>query len=149
MNCVFSPDPEAIAEVEGDPQARFVEAVKASLAEWELWREEHDKPLAGPIEYSFVVHRPERNYGEQMHAHLILPAATENAMDGGLAPLYNNREHVDAFKEIVYRQLDRVYGVDREQEQPEQEHGDERRPGISFGEREIPFHETLDTEVEE
>ena len=85
------------------------------MAEWQAWRDEHDKPLAGPIEYSFVVHRPERNYGEQMHAHLILPAATENAMNGDLAPLYNNRPQVDAFKEIVYRQLDRAFGLEREQ----------------------------------
>jgi hypothetical protein len=116
---VVSPDPEAIADVEGDPQARFVEAVKASMVEWQTWRDEHDKPLAGPIEYSFVVHRPERNYGEQMHAHLILAPATENAMNGDLSPLYNNRVHVDAFKEIVYRQLDRAYGLDLAPERPE------------------------------
>ena len=140
---VISPDPEAIAGVEGDPQARFVEAVKASMAEWQAWRDEHDKPLAGPIEYSFVVHRPERNYGEQMHAHLILPAATENAMNGDLAPLYNNRPQVDAFKEIVYRQLDRAYGLDREQERelPAVELQVADR-GFSGRDRaEIPFHE--------
>jgi hypothetical protein len=143
---VISPDPEAIAEVEGDPQARFVEAVKASMAEWQAWRDEHDKPLAGPIEYSFVVHRPERNYGEQMHAHLILPAATENAMNGDLAPLYNNRPQVDAFKEIVYRQLDRVYGLDREQELPAVELQIAGR-GISGRDRaEIPFHEPAQPE---
>jgi len=89
------------------------------MAEWQTWRDEHDKPLAGPIEYSFVVHRPERNYGEQMHAHMILPAATENAMSGDLTPLYNNREHVEALKEIAYRQLDRAYGLDREQQRAE------------------------------
>jgi len=33
----------------------------------------------------------------------------------------NNRPQVDAFKEIVYRQLDRVYGLDREQELPDVE----------------------------
>ncbi len=138
---VISPDPEAIAQVEGDPQARFVEAIQASLAEWQTWREEHDKPLAGPIEYSFVVHRPERNYGEQMHAHLILPAATENAMNGDLAPLYNNRSHVDALKEIVYRQLDRVYDLDREREKPEIRLERELEPGPGLADREIPFHE--------
>ena len=138
---VISPDPEAIAGVEGDPQARFVEAIKASMAEWEAWREEYDKPLAGPIEYSFVVHRPERNYGEQMHAHLILPAATENAMNGDLTPLYNNREHVDAFKDIVYRQLDRVYDLDREQEKPEIKLEAELEPELGLADREIPFHE--------
>ena len=80
---VISPDPEAMAQVEGDPQARFVEAVKATIDEWEEWRQAHDdRPQAGPIEYSFVVHRPERNYGEQMHAHLILAAATENPVTG-------------------------------------------------------------------
>jgi hypothetical protein len=138
---VISPDPEAIAEVEGDPQARFVEAIRASMAEWQTWREEHDKPLAGPIEYSFVVHRPERNYGEQMHAHLILPAATENAMNGDLTPLYNNRTHVDAFKEIVYRQLDRVYDLDRQQEKLEIKLERGLEPGLGIADREIPFHE--------
>ena len=138
---VISPDPEAIAQVDGDPQARFVEAVRASMAEWQAWREEHDKPLAGPIEYSFVVHRPERNYGEQMHAHLILPAATENSMNGDLTPLYNNRTQIDALKEIVYRQLDRVYDLDREQERPEIKLEGELQPALGFADREIPFHE--------
>jgi hypothetical protein len=138
---VISPDPETIAQVEGDPHARFVEAIKASISEWEEWREEHDKPVAGPIEYSFVVHRPERHYGEQMHAHLILPAATENAMNGDLTPLYNNRPHVDAFKEIVYRQLDRVYDLDREQEKPEIRLEGALEPELGFADREIPFHE--------
>jgi hypothetical protein len=139
---VISPEPDAIAQIEGDPHARFVEAINTAMTEWEQWREEHDKPLAGPIEYSFVVHRPERHYGEQMHAHLILPAATENAMSGDLTPLYNNRVHVDAFKEIVYRQLDRVYGLEREQ--AEREPGLEPEPGINMPDREIefvPFHE--------
>ena len=147
---VISPDPEEIAKAEGDPQARFVEAVKASMAEWQAWRDEHDKPLAGPIEYSFVVHRPERSYGEQMHAHLILPAATENAMNGDLAPLYNNRPQVDAFKEIVYRQLDRAYGLDREQERelPDVELQVAAR-GFSGRDRaEIPFHEPGQPEEE-
>ena len=143
---VISPDPEAIAEVEGDPHARFVQAIKASMAEWEAWREEHDKPLAGPIEYSFVVHRPERHYGEQMHAHLILPAATENAMNEDVTPLYNNRPHVDAFKEIVYRQLDRVYDLDREQEKPEIKLEGELEPELRFADREIPFHEAPQVE---
>jgi hypothetical protein len=144
---VISPDPEAIAawrgsqDVEDDPQAHFVEAVKASMAEWEMWREKNGKPQAGPIEYSFVVHRPERNYGEQMHAHLILPATTENAMNGDLTPLYNNRLHVDAFKEIVYRQLDRVYELDQEQAVPEIELEQTLETGLEFAEREIPFHE--------
>ena len=137
---IISPDPAAIAawrsgqDTDDDPQARFVEAVKATMTEWETWRDEHDKPLAGPLEYAFVVHRPERNYGEQMHAHLILPAATENAMNGDLVPLYNNRPHIEAFKEIVYRQLDRVYGRDREQEK-------DLEPELGFAGREIPFHE--------
>ena len=144
---VISPDPEAIATwrsrqaVDGDPHARFVEAIKASMSEWEAWREEHDKPLAGPIEYSFVVHRPERNYGEQMHAHLILPAATENAMNGDLTPLYNNRPHVEAFKEIVYHQLDRVYDLDREQKEPELKLEMELEPVLELADREIPFHD--------
>ena len=142
---VISPDPEAIAEIEGDPQARFVEAIRASMAEWQTWRDEHDKPLAGPIEYSFVVHRPERNYGEQMHAHLILPAATENAMNGDLTPLYNNRAQIDALKEIVYRQLDRAYDLDLEREKPEIRPeirlDPELEPGIDLVDRDIPFHE--------
>jgi hypothetical protein len=142
---VISPDPEAIAHVEGDPHARFVEAIKASVAHWQTWREEHDKPLAGPIEYAFVVHRPERNYGEQMHAHLILPAATENAMNGDLTPLYNNREHVDALKEIVYRQLDRAYGLDREQQKAEIELETRQEPDFAFPDRDIPFHEARHT----
>ena len=145
---VISPDPEEIAKAEGDPQARFVEAVKASIAEWQAWRDEHDKPLAGPIEYSFVVHRPERNYGEQMHAHLILPAATENAMNGDLAPLYNNRPQVDAFKEIVYRQLDRVYGLDRERELPDVELQIAGREISGRDRAEIPFHEPGQPEEE-
>ena len=139
---VISPDPEAIAEIEGDPQGRFVEAIRASMAEWQAWREENDKPLAGPIEYTFVVHRPERNYGEQMHAHLILPAATENAMSGDLTPLYNNRTHIDALKEIVYRQLDRVYDLDQEREKPEIKLEMKLEPKIDFPDRDIPFHES-------
>ena len=137
---IISPDPAAIAawreeqERDADPQARFVAAIKASLAEWQAWREEHDKPLAGPLEYAFVVHRPERNYGQQMHAHLILPAATENAMNGDLLPLYNNRPHIEAFKEIVSRQLDRAYDLDREPEK-------DLEPEPGFAGREIPFHE--------
>jgi hypothetical protein len=144
---VISPDPEAIAEIEGDPHARFVEAIKASMSEWEAWREEHDKPLSGPIEYSFVVHRPERHYGEQMHAHLILPSATEDAMNGDLTPLYNNRVQIDAFKEIVYHQLDRVYGLDREHAGPELEPEMElesvleAESVLEFTDREIPFHD--------
>ena len=119
---IISPDPEAVARVEGDPQARFVEAVGAAVQEWEKWRQVHDeKPQAGPIEYSFVVHRPERNYGEQMHAHLIVAAATEDPVTGEATPLYNNTQHVEAFKEITYRQLDRVFGLDREQEKPERQ----------------------------
>jgi hypothetical protein len=138
---VISPDPEAVAQLEGDPHARFVEAIKASMAEWQTWRDEHDKPLAGPIEYSFVVHRPERNYGEQIHAHLILPAATENAMNGDLTPLYNNREHVDALKEIVYRQLDRAYGLDREQQKAEIALETRHEPNLDFPDRDISFHD--------
>ena len=147
FSVVISPDPEAIGQVEGDPHARFVEAIKASMSEWEAWREEHDKPLSGPIEYSFVVHRPKRHYGEQMHAHLILPSATENAMNGDLTPLYNNRPHVDAFKEIVYHQLDRVYGLDREHAGPELEPEMELESVLEaelvleFTDREIPFHD--------
>jgi hypothetical protein len=119
---IISPDPEAIAQVEDDPQARFVEAVQVAIEEWEQWRLEHDRrPQAGAIEYAFVVHRPERNYGEQMHAHLILAAATEDPVTGDATPLYNNREEMDAFKEITYRQLDRVYGLDQELEKPEPE----------------------------
>lgn len=145
---VISPDPDAMAEVQGDPQARFVEAVKAAVEEWEAWRQEHDeRPHAGPIEYSLVVHRPERSYGEQMHAHLILAPATEDAVTGDTTPLYNNHDHIEAFKEITYRQLDRAFGLDRE---PEQEHVvDERAPSVVLGgswDREIDFHERQPTE---
>lgn len=145
---VISPDPEAVAQVEGDPHARFVEAIRASMDEWQRWREEHGAPAPGPIEYSFVVHRPERHYGEQMHAHLILPAATEDAMSGGLHPLYNNPPHIEALKEIVYHELDRVYGIDRERELPQIEltHLDR---GISGRDRgDIPFHEPGQPEEE-
>jgi len=89
----------------------------AYCQEWEAWRQEHDpKPQVGPIEYSFVVHRPAREYGEQMHAHVILGAATEQAMTGERTPLYNNPAEIAAFKEIAGRQLDRVYEIEREPE---------------------------------
>jgi hypothetical protein len=131
---VVSPDPKALAEMEDSPYARFVEAIEATLAEWEAWRQEHDdKPQAGPIEYSFVVHRPERDYGEQMHAHVILAAATRDPITGEATPLYNNRPHVETFKEITYRQLDRAYELDRVRES-EPEPDFEPEP-----EREIPF----------
>ncbi len=129
---VISPDPDALAQVDGDPQARFVEAVKAGIQEWDEWRQEHDrKPQAGAIEYSFVVHRPERDYGEQMHAHLILAPGTEDPMTKERTPLYNNHAEMDAFKEIVYRQLDRVYELDRERELPEPEREEPEREAES------------------
>ncbi|MDX9832641.1 MAG: hypothetical protein RBU35_20405 [Anaerolineae bacterium] len=142
---VISPDPEALAGVEGDPspdgdlrQARFVEAVREAIEEWEAWRLEHDRrPQVGPIEYSLVVHRPARDYGEQMHAHVILAAATEDPLTRERTPLYNNRAEIDAFKETVYRQLDRVYELDRERErereQPEPERGRTAEPEIEPG----------------
>jgi hypothetical protein len=142
---MVSPDPEALAQVDGDPQARFVEAVRSTVQEWEEWRLEHDEqPQAGPIEYSFVVHRPERNYGEQMHAHLILAAATEDPVTGEATPLYNNTQHVEAFKEITYRQLDHAFGLDREQERPERERTAQIEVQFTAPERGIeflPFHE--------
>ena len=133
---MVSPDPETLAQVEGDPQARFVEAVRAAIGEWEEWRLAHDdKPQAGPIEYSFVVHRPEREYGEQMHAHVLLAAATEDSLTGERTPLYNNRPEIETFKEIVYRQLDRVYELDREREYevPEPSLEREVEPEAGFG----------------
>jgi len=133
---MVSPDPETLARVEGDPQSRFVEAVKAAIQEWEEWRLAHDdKPQAGPIEYSFVVHRPERDYGEQMHAHVLLAAATEDSLTGERTPLYHNAAEVGAFKEIVYRQLDRVYELDRDREQelPVPEPEREVEPEAGFG----------------
>lgn len=131
---MVSPDPEALAQVEGDPQARFVEAVRATLEAWEEWRQEHDrKPQVGPIEYSFVVHRPERDYGEQMHAHVILATATEHAMTGERTPLYNNHAEIDAFKEIAYRELDRAYDLDREQDEPELTLEREAEPEVGPG----------------
>jgi hypothetical protein len=114
---VVSPDPQAMAQIRGDPKDRFVEAVRDILQEWDEWRWEHDsRPQAGPIEYSFVVHRPVRAYGEQMHAHVVLGAATEHHMTRDLTPLYNDREHLVTFKEIAYRQLDLAFGLDREQD---------------------------------
>lgn len=131
---MVSPDPEALAQVEGDPQARFVEAVRGAIQEWDEWRLGHDrKPQAGPIEYSFVVHRPERDYGEQMHAHVLMAAATEDSLTGERTPLYNNPVEIDAFKEIVYRQLDRVYELDREREIPTLELERTVEPEAGFG----------------
>ena len=122
---VVSPDPQAmaawrerqaIADVEGDPKERFVEAVQEILYEWEEWRWQHDlRSQAGDLEWSFVVHRPQRDYGEQMHAHVVLAAATEHLATRDLTPVYNGREHLAAFKEIAYRQLDRAFGLDRKQ----------------------------------
>jgi hypothetical protein len=67
-------------------------------------------------------------------------------MNGDLAPLYNNRRQVDALKEIVYRQLDRVYGLDRERELPavELHRTDRGMPGRDRGD--IPFHEAAQPE---
>lgn len=148
---VVSPDPEAIARVEGDPQARFVQALQASIAEWEDWREEHDRrPQTGPLEYALVVHRPERVYGEQMHAHVIFGAATEDPFSGTRTPLYNNRPEIEQFKRIVYRELDRVYELDREldrRQTPAPEHESEP-PELSPAhpspreDLEIAFHPT-------
>ena len=146
---VISPDPEAMAawrerqEIESDPQERFVKAVQASLAEWEAWRQEHDKhPQVGAIEYSFVVHRPQREYGEQMHAHVILAAATEHPMTCERSPLYNGPPEVKAFKEIVYRQLDRAFELDRERErsEPEPELILEPQPEMPGLDIDISFH---------
>jgi hypothetical protein len=140
---VISPDPETMAEIEGDPKERFVEAVRASLEEWEAWRLEHDQhPQVGAIEYSFVVHRPQREYGEQMHAHVILAAATEHPMTRERSPLYNGQPEIEGFKEIVYRQLDRAFELDRERDRPEPgpEIGLDLRPDISGLDRDIPFH---------
>ena len=57
---------------------------------------------------------------------------------------------VDAFKEIVYRQLDRVYGLDREQERElpavELQVADRGFSGRDRGE--IPFHEPGQPEEE-
>ncbi len=137
---IISPDPEAIARVEGDPQARFVEAVRTAIQAWDEWRQEHDaRPQAGPIEYSFVVHRPERSYGEQMHAHLILAPATENPLTGEATPLYNNPPQVQPFKEIVYRELDRAFGLEREQEPPEQVREPQREIHAAATGRDIEF----------
>jgi hypothetical protein len=152
FSVVISPDPGTMANVQGDRQARFVQAIQATIQEWESWRQEHDKkPHAGRIEYSLVVHRPERNYGEQMHAHLILPAATQHPVLEDMTPLYNNRPHMDAFKKITYRQLDRAYGLDREQDRAalEQEEEPETLDG-AIPEREIEFFRLFETQpVEE
>jgi hypothetical protein len=140
---VISPDPEAMAQVQGDPKERFVEAVQASLEAWEAWRLEHDKhPQVGAIEYSFVVHRPQREYGEQIHAHVILGAATEHPMTRERSPLYNGTPEIEGLKEIVYHQLDRAFELDRERERPEPEPELEfdlqpEMPGLDM---EISFH---------
>lgn len=148
---VVSPDPEAMAELMKDAaydedlhEALFAQAVRGSLDDWEAWREEHDaRRQAGVLEYSYVIHRPQRSYGEQMHAHVILAAATENALTRERTPLYNNQPEIIAFKEIVYRELDRVYeiGLEKEPEKPlELEPKPDRWPAFSL-EREILFHE--------
>lgn len=144
---VVSPDPQAMANVNGDPQARFVEAVQATITEWEDWREDHDKhPQAGNLEYALVVHRPERTYGEQMHAHVIIGAATEDPFTGTRTPLYNNRPEIEQFKQIMTRELDRVYELDREQDRqktPEPEREPEPLSPIEIErpeDLEIPFH---------
>jgi hypothetical protein len=72
-----------------------------------------------------------------MHAHLILPAATEHPATRTMTPLYNNRPHTEAFKEIVARQLDRAFDLDREREAPEPE--PEPELPIQAVEREIEF----------
>jgi len=65
FSVVISPDPEAMANVDGDPYERFVETIQDAMEEWEAWRLDNDpRPQAGRIEYSFVVHRLEREYGE-------------------------------------------------------------------------------------
>lgn len=136
---VISPDPKAMAQIDPSSeedmrQARFVEAVRTTIEEWEAWRLEHDeKPQAGAIEYSFVVHRPTRDYGEQMHAHVILAAATENALTHDRTPLYNNKLEIEAFKEIACRQLDRVYNLDQKRELPAPEPGAEREVELGIG----------------
>ena len=145
---VISPDPQALAAANGDPYERFVETIRNTIEKWEDWRQEHDKrPQAGRIEYSFVVHRPERHYGEQMHAHLILPAATEHPATKDMTPLYNNRPHVEAFKEIASRELDRAFGRERDEPELEQERAPEAQPEKEpdclervLPEREIEFY---------
>lgn len=143
FSVVISPDPEAMAEVESDAYHRFVEAVQAIIQEWEDWRLAQDKsPQTGRIEYSFVVHRPEREYGEQMHAHLILPASTEPPTTRDMTPLYNHKIHIEAFKELTYRQLDLSLDRKREIDEPELEVKRERErepelPEISLPEPEI------------
>jgi hypothetical protein len=62
-------------------------------------------------------------------------------MSGDLTPLYNNREHIDALKQIVYRQLDRAYHLEREQAKPEIKLEGELEPVLGLADRDIPFHE--------
>ncbi len=149
FSVVISPDPAALARVEGDPQARFVQAVQATMQEWEDWRRRQDPSLAGPIEYSFLVHRPARDYGEQMHAHLFLPAATEHAATCTTTPLYNNLPHVAQFKAVAGRQLDRAFGLDRARDdvEPEIQARDDLAPVVD--EREIEFIRFFDPPPED
>ncbi len=72
-----------------------------------------------------------------MHAHLILAPATENPVTGERTPLYNNHPHMEAFKEITYRQLDRAFGLDREKEAPE--HTVDKEASARVPDREIDF----------
>jgi len=141
------PSGEDLRPPDGDLRhVRFVKAVQDTLADWEEWRQERDqKPQIGPIEYSFVVHRPERDYGEQMHAHVIVAAATQDSMTGEYTPFYNNGREIEAFKEIAYRQLDRVFELERVRELPEPERAPEGLKGI-VPEREIEFFSFFETQ---
>jgi len=117
---IISPDPQAIAQVEGDPQARFVEAVKATIDEWEEWRQTHDdRPQAGPIRVQ-LCRAPPRAELWRADARPPDPGRRHREpVSGATTPLYNNHQHMDAFKEIACRQLDRAFGLDREPQRPD------------------------------
>jgi len=83
-----------------------------------------------------VVHRPVREYGEQMHAHVILALATEDPMLGEVVPLYNNQPEIEAFKAITYRELER----ERERAEPDLELGWEREASSMGLGLDIDFH---------
>ena len=72
-----------------------------------------------------------------MYKRQILAPASEDPLTGERTPLYNNPEHMEAFKEMTYRQLDRAFGLDREREAPE--HTVEKEAAPRLPDREIGF----------
>ena len=75
--------------------------------------------------------------GSNPGAEVADQAATEDPVTGDATPLYNNKREMEAFKQITYRQLDRVFDLDREKPEPEMEMDVE--VGRGSWDREIEF----------